>query len=719
MANDPYALCPCGSGKKLKFCCGEILQDVQRAFRIRDNQPEVAVKIFRDLLKKHPDKDILARELTATLYENGEVEEAKKVASDFLRSHPDHPGVLLSLSEISMKEDGFESSRRLLHRTFQLCAKHHPLGIAYLASMIAAEMARAGCLMSAREHLALAVRMSSGERQKQLLMQLVNFESAATLPFHFRSAYPLRPVNCSEEAASQDIRARKLSLLGCWEPAAIIYNRLADSYPTEAAIWYNMGLCQAWDGRISDAAGSLHHAATLMTDFDQAVEAEALAQQIDMQLSEERYSTLSVQLNVRSMSELLTRLESDPTVMRNDSHDHEDCQHPDGTEHVAEMVILSSAANIESLTEPSQLPESIADLDLYDVVDPERAATEEVREPYIIVTSTEGYLDRAIVQLRAVAGDLILTNADQEKREIVEFDRPQARPFDKRYYCPPGVSQKQFRHLVRLMEPTAVEAWLELPLPPLGGKSALDAASDESLKKQLAASLLGLQSVATRFDQDPDLNALRQRLNLPTRQTKELPENAVIAAIPAMQYERLEVSKLSDAQLQEFTNRCSVLGLRHLVREGLDEIIRRPEAMNGFGVRRAWLLRAAVARMEEQYDYAFSCLEQARKSVESGTEAFRNHLELDVRELSYRLDDPEDPQLKPLLHKFRDRYLHKIPEIEGVILEQLDQAGCPSLAVELEGRLVAVNTESSGLWQPGTEESAGTEGGPLWLPGQE
>ena len=51
MANDPYAMCPCGSGKKLKFCCGEILPDLQRAFRIRDNQPEAAIKIFSDLLK--------------------------------------------------------------------------------------------------------------------------------------------------------------------------------------------------------------------------------------------------------------------------------------------------------------------------------------------------------------------------------------------------------------------------------------------------------------------------------------------------------------------------------------------------------------------------------------------------------------------------------------------------------------------------------------------
>lgn len=719
MANDPYAMCPCGSGKKLKFCCGEILPDLQRAFRIRDNQPEAAIKIFSELLKKHPDKDIVVRELTATLYEVGQTDEARKVATDFLKKHPDHPGVLLSLSEICLKEDGFEASRRILHRTFQLCAKHHPWGIAYLASMIAANMAKAGCLMSAREHLAFAVRMSTGERQKNLVLQLVSFESESSLPFLFRSAYQLLPITCSDEAAHQDIRARKLSVLGCWEPATILYNRLADSHPTEGAIWYNMGLCQAWDGRIAAAASSLHHAAGLLQDFDQATEAEALAQQIDSQLSEERYNTFSVRLNVRSMSELLTRLESDPQIQRNDSHDHHDCHHPNGTGHAAEMVILATAITSEELTSPDRVPESIADIDLYDIIDADQASAVGITDPFVEVTSIDVSLDAAIVKLRAVAGDLILTNADQEKREVVEFERPQARPFDRRYYCPPGVSQKQFRHLVRQLEPAAVENWLNLPLAALGGKSAMEASLDQTLRNKLAASLIVLLSVASRYDQAPDLNALRQRLNLPARQTKEVPSNAAIASIPALQYERLETAKLTDVQLQEYTNRCSVLGLRNLVRQGLDEIIGRPSAIKEFGARRAYLMRAAIARVEEQAELAFECLEKARQAIEPGTEAFRVHLELDIRELSYRLDDPADSQLKPLLHKFRDRYLHKIPEIEAVIIEQLDHSGCPELASELEGGLAAVTSLSGSLWTPDANPGAAGGGAQLWLPGQE
>ncbi len=719
MANDPYSSCPCGSGKKLKFCCGEFLPDLQRAFRLRENQPEAAVKLFRDLLRKHPDKDVILRELTLTLNELGLSAEARQEVANFLKAHPDQPTALLSMSEISLQEDGFEASRRILHRTFQICARSQPAGISFLASIVAAEMGRVGCLMAAREHLSLAVRTATGERQRNLVLQLVRFESETTLPYLFRSAYSLLPVDCSDDAVQQDVRARKLSILGCWEPAAIIYNRLADAYPTEGAIWYNLGLCQSWDGRLAESAGSLHHAATLLKDFDQAVTAEALAQQIESQLSTERFSTFAVRLNVRSVSDLLTRLESEPLLHRNDSHDHDNCNHPDGTGHAAEMILLSSAITAEELTDASLLPESIADVDLYDITDADEAVAAGIHQPFLLISASENHLDTALVKLRAIAGDLIITPGDQEEKELISFERPESRPFDHRFFCPAGMTQKRFRELTRQREPQAVEEWLQAPQTSLGGKSALESANDESLKIKRAACVIGLMVIAARNDLAPDFGSVRQRINVPAPSPRQVPQNMVMAAISAIDYERIDAAKLTDTQLHEFTNRCSVLGLRHQIRAGLDELTKRPQSIKDYDARRGWLMRAAIARVEEDYDLAYQCLDHARESAAAGAEAFRHQLELDIRELSYRLDDPSDAALITLLHRVRDRYLHKIPEIEGVIREQLQIAGCSHLTSELEGgmQVVGAGTGSS-LWTPGATEEA-AESGKLWMPGQE
>ena len=182
---------------------------------------------------------------------------------------------------------------------------------------------------------------------------------------------------------------------------------------------------------------------------------------------------------------------------------------------------------------------------------------------------------------------------------------------------------------------------------------------------------------------------------------------------------RCTVSQLADNQAAELANRCSMVGLQRQTKMALEEVTRRPAAMADFGARRAWLMSSAIARSDRRYDLAFECLDKARGAI-AGEDAFRQNLELDVRELTYRLDDPDDPALIPLLHRFRDRYLHKIPEIEGVIAEQLEHAGCSHLVVELTGGLATIESDSGAtLWtpnQPATESAAASGG--LWLPGQ-
>ena len=34
MATDPYASCPCGSGKKFKWCCAPYYAQVEKAFEL-------------------------------------------------------------------------------------------------------------------------------------------------------------------------------------------------------------------------------------------------------------------------------------------------------------------------------------------------------------------------------------------------------------------------------------------------------------------------------------------------------------------------------------------------------------------------------------------------------------------------------------------------------------------------------------------------------------
>ena len=91
MAVDPYAPCPCGSGKKLKFCCADLAADIEKIDKLAaSDQPHAALQHVEKLLAKEPDRasllDIRAM-LELSLHE---FDAAEKTLQHFLAKHPDN-----------------------------------------------------------------------------------------------------------------------------------------------------------------------------------------------------------------------------------------------------------------------------------------------------------------------------------------------------------------------------------------------------------------------------------------------------------------------------------------------------------------------------------------------------------------------------------------------------------------------------------------------------
>ena len=54
MALDPYASCPCGSGKKFKWCCSPYFDTVEKAFEQEEQgQHDAALQTIKGLLTSH------------------------------------------------------------------------------------------------------------------------------------------------------------------------------------------------------------------------------------------------------------------------------------------------------------------------------------------------------------------------------------------------------------------------------------------------------------------------------------------------------------------------------------------------------------------------------------------------------------------------------------------------------------------------------------------
>lgn len=718
MSHDPYSPCVCGSGKKLKFCCQDILSEMIRVEKLIENQPAAAEKLLRSLLAKHADKEVLVTQLSAVLRRQGNFTEAREILVGFLKRQPDEPRALLALADLCLVSEGFWSSRRIVHRGFQLGVRQYPHSVAMLATRIANQMAQVGCAMAVREHLALAIRLSEGEHRNSLMMQLANFESQRNIPYPFRGRIDLLPVKLEDGLQqSEELRARKVARIGCWEPAAILCARLLEQVPNNGELWHNLGLFRAWDGQLKEAASALHKAAELIEDYDLATESEALAQLLDLDLAEDGYGIVQHTVPVGSLSELLTILDGDERFARVQHNKEETTD--DGRRIAAEYEFLSSP--LPDAPTPDNLPDVISDITIVDVEDDSES------EPQALIVALDSDADAALQAFRDAAGDLATADekeTDEDADEGVEPTQLSRMPatcrlFDWKIHHSDALGNSDYRNIDQKRLENALEQWLRTPLASLGGVSPEEAAKNEVNRVKVGASVLTLDVTCNRMGYDPDLADIRSKLGIPAPAPLDLPEDMSVTAVPLLRFFRLQPESLTDDQVVEYTNRVSLVRHMFLLERGIEELIKRPGAVETVTPMRAHLVRASVARENNDLHLASECYAAARDSVSDDPDAFRTKLELDIRELSCRLDDPKDPELPAMLSAIREKYFVKIPEIEEVIREELTNSGCLHLLEQLPTAAPAAES-SGGLWTPDADKPAESgEKSKLWIPGQD
>lgn len=89
MAIDVYELCPCGSGKKLKFCCAGIIDEMTKINRLQANdQPRQALAAIEKLEKSNPDNPWVGTVHGEILLSLGQIEEAQSRLEQLLKRIP-------------------------------------------------------------------------------------------------------------------------------------------------------------------------------------------------------------------------------------------------------------------------------------------------------------------------------------------------------------------------------------------------------------------------------------------------------------------------------------------------------------------------------------------------------------------------------------------------------------------------------------------------------
>ena len=205
MAIDPYSPCPGGTGKKLKFCCSELMGDLEQIDRLTEGQQYAAALAEVDrLTQRYPGRACLMANRTRLQLATKQFPEAAAGSAAFLEACPDNP-VALGLAAVTEAIVGrmqeamalFDQARDKARETGDGEVPHDLIRTAQTLVQAATQTGHPGCAQGIVEWL---IDKSLGtEEERQVLASIVgsggvppalrtkmSFEAApADSPFRF------------------------------------------------------------------------------------------------------------------------------------------------------------------------------------------------------------------------------------------------------------------------------------------------------------------------------------------------------------------------------------------------------------------------------------------------------------------------------------------------------------------------------------------------------
>lgn len=712
---DSYAPCPCGSGKKLKFCCQAILPEMAKIERLQqNNQPRMALQIIDKLFKDHPQNAWLVNQRAMALLNDDRCEEARDTLVAFLRKQPDHPlaNALLALAVSELEP--IDNSKKVIHRAFLKSMAAEPRMVAILAGKLVNHFLDTGRDMAARQHMAVTLRLEGEEEQQRTLMELLELDADTRIPYPLRGGHPLPHYHPPEAQLPQVKKAQRLYLHACFAEAADLLDQVAEQVPPVPELWHTIGLMRAWDGDEARGAHALHQAARLYGDFEQAVEVETIAQLLDRKQPDHSVCSRLRSYEVESLSRLLTRLDNEDRLCRVSL-----------TEEAREAGISAAYEVLDRPTPPlaelehltiATVPRTLGEVTLFDRQDEGPTAS-----AHLVAIEGER-LDDAIRIFEQAAGELArVRNRENlpDGSDIVGwFSRDELPLIESAFFPPqtPAAVRHRLRH--EFAERCINDTWLHTPQQALGGSSPAQAAGQDSLKVQLAAALQVLDAFLDRRDLILDKAPLQERLQLPSPAPIVAVDELDLNALSVSQLQRLETGRLSDEMFDRVMHRALVVKHCGLGYRLLTEFLNTRPAMLESHQREAEQAHATLAEICSRSlrdAEALDWIERGFQFSKSHGASFETLLMWKMRELSFRARDPEDPAFREVLLDLWNHYGGKLPLVRQRLEEFIRAVGIdpPWDTAIVTPQLAAAG--SGMVWNAQTEQTASSEK-KLWLP---
>jgi len=92
MPLDPYSACPCGSGKKFKWCCQPVHADIERAYaQEAEGQHDAALQLMEQVVQANPGNPEAWGRRAELLFRNQRLDEAEQALAKAFAINPNYP----------------------------------------------------------------------------------------------------------------------------------------------------------------------------------------------------------------------------------------------------------------------------------------------------------------------------------------------------------------------------------------------------------------------------------------------------------------------------------------------------------------------------------------------------------------------------------------------------------------------------------------------------
>ena len=274
---DPYASCPCGSGKKFKWCCQAIYPVISHAWELlENNQHESALQVMRKLTEEHPQNPEAWGQLASILWMQEKHDEAEQALDRAFAINPNFPFGLLLRTKFRLAEQEYKGALLLARKAVDAYDPESREPLAELNALIFQCEMESNRPLAARAALERALHLSPAQEQLREGMENI-FGKKSRLPLVARKAYELqKPAGTTSEARR---KAWDRVFAGAREKLSDLergFHQLTQEDPKDTAAWYNLGLSRAWLGDNPGALEAFSHYVEQEGNEDRAAEAASL-----------------------------------------------------------------------------------------------------------------------------------------------------------------------------------------------------------------------------------------------------------------------------------------------------------------------------------------------------------------------------------------------------------------------------------------------------------